>query len=61
MVGDIGIESNTNSSISTAPAFALVGLNYTINDHIMLDAGYKFGLNKQEVDYTILAGITFSF
>jgi hypothetical protein len=61
MVGDIGTGSNTDSSISTAPAFALVGLNYAVNDHIMLDAGYKFGLNKQEVDYAITAGITFSF
>jgi len=61
VVGDIGIGSNTDASISTAPAFALVGLNYAVNDHIMLDAGYKFGLNKQEVDYAIIAGITFSF
>jgi hypothetical protein len=61
VVGDIGIGPNTDSSISTAPAFALVGMNYAINDHIMLDAGYKFGLNKQEVDYAIIAGITLCF
>ena len=61
VVGDIGIGSNTDSSISTAPAFALAGLNYAINDHIMLDAGYKFGLNKQEVDHAITAGITYNF
>jgi hypothetical protein len=61
VVGDIGIGSNTDASISTAPAFALVGLNYAVNDHVMLDAGYKFGLNKQEVDYAIIAGITFNF
>jgi hypothetical protein len=59
--GNIGLEDNTVPSVKTAPAFALVGLNYAINDHIMLDAGYKFGLNKQEVDYAIIAGITFSF
>lgn len=61
VVGDIGIASNTDASISTAPAFALVGLNYAINNHIMLDVGYKFGLNKQGVDYAITAGITFNF
>lgn len=61
VVGDIGIGSNTNASTSTAPAFALVGLNYAVNDHIILDAGYKFGLNKQEVDYAIIAGITLNF
>ncbi len=59
--GNIGLESNPDPSVKTAPAFALVGLNYAINDHIMLDAGYKFGLNKQEVDCAITAGITLTF
>lgn len=61
VVGDIGIASNTDASIRTAPAFALVGLNYAITDRIMLDAGSKFGLNRQEVAYAITAGITFNF
>lgn len=59
--GNIGLESNPDPAVKTAPAFALVGLNYAVNDHIVLDAGYKFGLNRQEVDYAITAGITFSF
>lgn len=61
VVGNVGSDRNPDPTVKTAPAFALVGLNYTINDHIMLDAGYKFGLNKQEVDYAITAGVTLNF
>jgi hypothetical protein len=59
--GNIGLERNPDPAVKTDPAFGLVGLNYPINDHVMLDAGYKFGLNKQEVDYGIIAGLTLSF
>lgn len=61
LVGNVGFERNPDPAFKTAPAFALVGLNYGINDHIMLDAGYKFGLNRQEVDRAIIAGITLNF
>ena len=58
---DIGFARNADPTAETAPAFALLGLNYAINDHVMLDAGYKFGLNRSEVDYSIIAGVTFNF
>jgi hypothetical protein len=58
---NIGFERNADPTVKTAPAFALVGLNYAINYHITLDAGYKFGLNRQEVDYGMIAGITLNF
>ncbi len=61
LVGNLGFERNADPATRTAPAFALVGLNYAINEYITLDAGYKFGLNKQEVDRSIVAGMTFSF
>lgn len=61
VVGNVGFKRNPDPAVKTAPAFALVGLNYAINDHIMLDAGCRFGLNKQEVDYAITAGITCNF
>ncbi len=60
-VGDIGFARNADPTLETAPAFALVGFNYAINDHVMLDAGYKFGLNKSEGDYSLIAGVTFNF
>lgn len=61
VVGNVGIERNADPEIKTAPAFGLVGLNYSINDYITFDAGAKFGLNKQEVDHSVIAGITLSF
>jgi hypothetical protein len=61
IVGDIGFERNADPTVNTEPAFALVGLNYAVTDAIVLDAGVKFGLNKQEVDHAITAGITFNF
>ncbi len=45
----------------TAPAFALVGFTFAVNDRLVLDAGFKWGLNKQEVDRAVTAGITLSF
>jgi hypothetical protein len=61
LVGDVGFERNADPLTQTAPAFALVGLNYAVNDRIMLDAGFKFGLNKQEVDHSVIAGVTLNF
>ena len=61
IVADVGFERNADPAVKTAPAFALVGLNYAITENIVLDTGFKFGLNKQEVDYAIIAGITLSF
>ena len=61
LVGNTGVERNADPEVQTAPAFALVGLNYSLNDHIMLDAGFKFGLNKQEVDNAFIAGVTLNF
>ncbi|OPY67626.1 MAG: hypothetical protein A4E57_02218 [Syntrophorhabdaceae bacterium PtaU1.Bin034] len=61
IVGDIGFERNADPTVQTAPAFALIGANYAVNDHVTFDAGIKFGLNKQEVDHAIIAGVTLNF
>lgn len=61
LVGDIGIECNCDSQIQTEPAFGLFGINYAVGKHLTIDAGFKFGLNKQQVDNSIIAGITFVF
>ncbi|HEX2964604.1 MAG TPA: transporter, partial [Syntrophorhabdaceae bacterium] len=61
IVGNIGTERNADPHIGTAPAFGIVGVNYSINDHIAIDTGFKFGLNKQEVDKAVIAGITLVF
>lgn len=61
LVGNVGMERNADPDSSTNPAFVLAGLIYSINKHVSLDAGVKFGLNKKEVDHAIIAGITMAF
>jgi hypothetical protein len=60
-VANIGLETNPDQGSDTPPAFLLGGLIYSVTDKISLDGGLKFGLNKPEVDYTILAGMTMAF
>jgi len=61
LVGNIGLERNPDPERGTMPAFALVGFNYAITDFMVIDAGFKVGLNKQEVDNAFIGGLTFTF
>ncbi|MBM4128609.1 MAG: transporter [Nitrospira sp.] len=61
VVADIGIERNPDKRSNTHPAFILGGLIYSVTEYCDLDAGIKGGLNKTEVDYALLAGITLRF
>lgn len=61
VVADIGIETNPDKSSNTYPAFVLGGIIYSMLENFDIDFGVKGGLNKPEVDYSILAGITFRF
>ena len=61
LVANAGIVTNTDRGSSTAPAFALVGLIYSITENIDIDLGYKRGLNKAEADNTYIGGLTIKF
>lgn len=61
LVANTGIETNPDKESHTDPAFLLGGVVYSVNEELDLDAGVKFGLNKVETDYTLLAGITYRF
>jgi hypothetical protein len=61
LVGNIGFVRNANPTVQTAPIFALVGFSYAVSEHVTVDAGYKHGLNKQEVDHSVIAGVTLNF
>lgn len=61
VVADIGMETNPDKSSSTHPAFILGGIIYSMSENFDVDFGVKSGLNKPEIDYSILTGITFRF
>jgi hypothetical protein len=61
IVGNIGLERNTDKSSKIHPAFVLGGFIYSFNYNFDADAGFKYGLNSQEPDYSIIAGITIRF
>lgn len=61
LVANTGIQRNTDKGSHTDPAFLLGGIIYSVAENIDIDAGYKYGLTKPEVDHTVLAGLTFRF
>lgn len=61
LVGNIGIEGNPDRESNDHPAFVLGGLIYSLSERIDIDAGVKWGLNKAETDYAVLAGLTVRF
>lgn len=61
LVGDTGMERNADPDGDTHPAFILGGLIYALTENVDVDCGVKAGLNDPENDYTVLAGITWSF
>ncbi len=61
LVADVGIETNTDPSSNNDPAFGLIGFIYYFSENFSFDAGYKFGLNREETDSTYLLGFTFKF
>jgi hypothetical protein len=61
LVGNIGMERNSEKALSRHPAFILGGLIYSISENIDVDFGVKAGLNKPETDFALLSGIAFRF
>lgn len=61
VVGNVGIERNADKESRTDPAFVIAGLIYSLSKDLDIDAGVKAGLNEAEIDYSILAGLTWRF
>lgn len=59
--GDIGLTSNNDPRIKTAPAFFLVGAHYKIGKYTTVDSGVKVGLNRYEADHAFIGGLTIKF
>jgi hypothetical protein len=60
-IGNVGVERNPDKSSSTAPAFILGGLIYALLKNLDIAFALKGGLNKPEIDYSILAGVALRF
>lgn len=60
-VANLSVESNRDEFVNTDPAFVLAGLIYTLSERLDLDCGIKYGLNSDETDYSVLAGVTWKF
>jgi hypothetical protein len=61
LVANIGAERNPAKETDTHPAFLLGGLIYSLTDFCDADFGVKVGLNHAEPDYSLLAGVAFTF
>jgi len=61
IVGNIGVEGNTDRTVDTHPVFVLGGIIYSISENLDIDFGIKGGLNKPETDYAVLAGLAWRF
>jgi hypothetical protein len=61
IVANIGMETNSDKTSNTDPAFILGGIIYTIAEAFDIDLGIKAGLNKSETDIAYLAGMAVRF
>ncbi len=61
LVANIGIERNPDNDSSIDPAFLIGGVIYSITEYLDIDCGVKIGLTDTESDFSVLAGLTFSF
>jgi hypothetical protein len=61
IVGNIGIEKNTDKTADNDPAFILGGLIYSISKSFDIDFGVKYGLTSSETDMSVMAGTSFRF
>ena len=53
--------SNPDVTSDTPLAFINVGVIYELTKNVDLDVGYKYGLTKPAIDYTISGAVTVRF
>jgi hypothetical protein len=61
LVGEVGVQTNPSATSDTALAFVNGGFIYELTKSVDLDIGYKYGLTKPAVDYTISGAVTVRF
>jgi hypothetical protein len=61
IVGNIGMERNSDIAADNDPAFILGGLIYSLSKSFDIDIGVKYGLTSSETDMSVMAGTSFRF
>jgi hypothetical protein len=61
IAGEIGAARNADPDESSSPVFGHVGLIYSPKDFLDLSVGFLAGLNNEEVDESVRAGVTIRF
>jgi hypothetical protein len=61
VVGNIGMEQNTDKGSDTPAAFLLGGVIVPVNDCFEISLGLKGGLTRPEADISVLSGVTMRF
>ena len=61
LVGELGLLTNPYVMSDTLPAFINVGVIYELTKNVDLDIGYRYGLTKPAVDYSISGAVTIRF
>ncbi|GAB4171033.1 MAG: transporter [Calditrichia bacterium] len=61
VVMDLVAERNTEPGNKIHPIYTVQGLQYMFNDNLVLDAGFKTGLNKAERAFVPMLGMTTTF
>jgi hypothetical protein len=61
LVANVGVERNRDKAGSGNPAFLLGGIEYEVAERFSLGLGVKYGLTSAETDWSLMAGIAFTF
>jgi hypothetical protein len=61
LCADIGAITNKNKTSEVEPSYMLAGLIYTVKENLDISIGVKFGLNKPEINWALLPGVTYRF
>jgi len=60
-VAEWGLSTTQDNSTHELTSFAQVGARYELNEHLDIDAGFKFGLTKPEDDLAVRYGLVLKF
>lgn len=60
-VAEWGLSTTQDSATDELTSFAQVGVRYELNEHLDVNAGFKFGMTKPEDDLAVRYGLVLKF